>query len=82
MANKFVFNPFTANFDIIDDEVHQVAGASNTANQDLEVIADGSANGIIYFWVNGHRFKLTGTVDDPALSSGIPMGLLLALTYP
>lgn len=80
--NKFVFNPLGDPFDVVDDEVHQVVAASTSANFDLEVIADGSSNGVIYFWVNGHRFKLTGTQDDPNLTTGVPMGLLLALTYP
>lgn len=76
----FGFNPLTGQFDLVDDEIHQVATPSSTANVDFEVIADGSSNGVVYFWVNNHRFKLTGTLDDPVVVSGTPIGLLLALT--
>lgn len=80
MARRLVFNPL-AGLDMIEDDVAQVVAPSNVANPDMEVIADGSTDGVVYFWVNGHRFKLTGTMDDPVITGGgEPIGLLLALT--
>lgn len=77
MSNKFTFNPIEGRFDIVDDEVHEVASPSSTSNDDIEKVT----GGIVYFWVDGHRYKLTGTLDDPTGTGGTPMGLLLSLTY-
>lgn len=63
-------------------DVGQVSAPSTLANTDLEVIADGSANGIIYFWVNGHRFKITGVLDDPVVSTIVGANAALSLLGP
>lgn len=40
-----------------------------------------SADGRIYWFVNGNRYRVSGTLDNPGGTTGSPMGLLMALTY-
>lgn len=76
---QFVYNPFTGNLDLIDPDLRvDTSVPSGQADGYADTLQDGSINGVIYFFVNGHRYKLVGTLDDHI---GEGMGLLLAITY-
>jgi hypothetical protein len=80
MAKKITFNPLEGKFDVVDDDIQEVAAAPTTgAPGTLYIDTSNPTNS--YYFSGGHRYKLTATLDDPASVAGSPMGLLLALTY-
>lgn len=79
---KYDFNVFTGNFDLINADIVIVSADPTTGTPGVLYMVTGDPTKLWYF-LNGNRYYITGTLDNPSGTFGqmIATGPMFGLTY-
>jgi len=77
-VKKFVFNPIGPPFDIVEQDIVEVAADPTTGVEGVLYMVSGDPTQLWYF-IGGNRYVITGTLDNPVTGNSVWLSLGLSL---
>ena len=77
-VQKFAFNPLGPPFDIVEQDIIEVASDPTTGVEGVLYMVSGDPTQLWYF-IGGNRYVITGTLDNPVGGGSVWLSLGLSL---